>query len=82
MTEQIPRIDNNPELQAQILPLCRLKLEEIWTDPLGKHKIGCLDIVNSDHMSILTSCVNSKNCLKLQYAQLNPSVIHFVPNEL
>ena len=32
MTEQITRIDNNLELQAQILPLCRLKYGEVWQD--------------------------------------------------
>jgi DNA modification methylase len=44
MTEQISRIDNNPELKEAILPLCRLKYGEIWEDPISGHKIGCLDI--------------------------------------
>ena len=44
MTEQIPRIDNNPDLQAQILPLCRLQYGQVWQDPVFGHRIGCLDI--------------------------------------
>jgi len=37
----LPRLDTSPEIREQILPLCRLKAGEIWTD--GKHKLGCLD---------------------------------------
>jgi site-specific DNA-methyltransferase (adenine-specific) len=53
MTEQIQRIDNNPELQADILPFCRLKYGQIWEDPLGRHKIGCLDIAKKDDIDNL-----------------------------
>lgn len=44
MVEQIGRIDNDLDLQSKILPFCRLKYGEVWDDPLGRHKIGCLDI--------------------------------------
>src|SRR6267142_440631 len=37
----LPRLDTSPEIREQILPLCRLKAGEIWTD--GKHRVGCLD---------------------------------------
>jgi site-specific DNA-methyltransferase (adenine-specific) len=51
MTEQIKRIDDDAELQAQILPLCRLKLGEVWEDSVSGHKVGCLDIGNANHVS-------------------------------
>jgi len=44
MTEQLTRIDNDSSLQSQLLPFCRLKPGEIWEDPLGKHRVGCLDV--------------------------------------
>ena len=64
MTEQIQRIDNDLELQAQILPFCRLKLGEIWIDPLGKHKVGCLDIANSKDIQKIMD--NQKSTLSIQ----------------
>jgi site-specific DNA-methyltransferase (adenine-specific) len=39
----LPRLDASPEIREQILPFCRLKAGEVWNDPLGKHKVGCLD---------------------------------------
>ncbi|OGU39102.1 MAG: DNA methylase [Ignavibacteria bacterium RIFOXYB2_FULL_35_12] len=38
----------NEELRKKILPHCRLKEGEIWTDPKGKHKIGCLDATSNN----------------------------------
>lgn len=40
---QLPRIDKDLELKKMLEKHCRLKRGEIWNDPLGKHKIGCLD---------------------------------------
>ncbi len=39
----LPRIDNDKELRELLAPYCRIKPGEIWTDPAGKHRIGCLD---------------------------------------
>jgi site-specific DNA-methyltransferase (adenine-specific) len=39
----LPRIDQDEPLKKLLLPYCRLKRGEIWVDPHGKHKIGCLD---------------------------------------
>jgi site-specific DNA-methyltransferase (adenine-specific) len=41
--EPLPRIDQDDKLHKLLLPYCRLKKGEIWEDPLGKHKVGCLD---------------------------------------
>lgn len=39
----LPRLDLSPEIRRQILPFCRLQPGEVWADPLGKHKVGCLE---------------------------------------
>lgn len=42
----IPRLDKNPIIGKNLLKYTRLREGEIWNDPLGKHRIGCLDAVN------------------------------------
>ncbi len=49
----LPRLDNLPEMREQLLPFCRLKFGEVWSDPLGKHKIGCLDATDKDAIESL-----------------------------
>jgi DNA modification methylase len=44
--QPLPRIDQDETLQNLLLPFCRLKRGEIWEDPLGTHKVGCLDAVD------------------------------------
>ena len=42
--QPLPRIDENLELQAKLLPFCRLKKGETWEDQSGNFRVGCLDI--------------------------------------
>jgi site-specific DNA-methyltransferase (adenine-specific) len=42
----LPRIDQDESLRKLLIPFCRLKEGEIWEDPKGKHKVGCLDAVD------------------------------------
>jgi DNA modification methylase len=44
--EKLSRLDIDNELRKKILPYCRLKKGEIWSDPNGKHKLGVLDAAN------------------------------------
>lgn len=44
----LPRLDTSPEIRNRILPYCRLELGEIWSDPEGFHRIGCLDATDSN----------------------------------
>ena len=39
----LPRLDKNPALSRALLRHCRLREGEIWDDPEGKHRVGCLD---------------------------------------
>ncbi|MDQ3472248.1 MAG: site-specific DNA-methyltransferase [Acidobacteriota bacterium] len=50
----IPRLDKNPELYQRLLSYCRLKQGGVWEDPLGKHRIGCLNAASrSDTENLL-----------------------------
>jgi site-specific DNA-methyltransferase (adenine-specific) len=46
-------IDNDKVLKQRLLPFCRLQPGEIWLDPLGKHKVACLDAANSEEIAKL-----------------------------
>ncbi len=50
----LPRLDTSAELRERLLPYCRLKSGEIWRDPQGNHRIGCLDAADADAVAELT----------------------------
>ncbi len=39
----LPRLDRANDLREKLLPHCRIGFGEIWEDPEGRHRIGCLD---------------------------------------
>lgn len=39
----LPRLDTHPQLWARLRPYCRLQRGDIWQDPAGRHRVGCLD---------------------------------------
>jgi site-specific DNA-methyltransferase (adenine-specific) len=49
----LPRLDTAPEIRAKLLPHCRLAPGQIWADPAGRHRVGCLDAANPDHIQNL-----------------------------
>lgn len=53
MKESLLRLDTALELKKQLLPFCRLKYGEIWSDPIAGHKVGCLDATNEKHIRML-----------------------------
>jgi site-specific DNA-methyltransferase (adenine-specific) len=44
----LPRIDKDEKLQEMLSPYCSLRRGDIWEDPEGKHKIGCLDAASPE----------------------------------
>ena len=46
----LPRIDKDEKLRELLLKYCRLRENEIWIDPKGKHKVGCFDATNEKHL--------------------------------
>lgn len=49
----LPRLDQNEALRQKLLPFCRLSAGQIWLDPLGRHKVGCLDAAQSGDVTTL-----------------------------
>lgn len=43
----LSRLDKSPRLRKSLLPQCRLKAGEIWRDPQGRHRVGCLDAADA-----------------------------------
>ncbi len=44
----LPRLDQRPELVEVLRRYCRLSPGEIWQDPAGKHRVGCLDAAEAE----------------------------------
>jgi len=43
LNSPLPRLDEVPQLQALLQRYCRLRPGEVWEDPSGRHRVGCLD---------------------------------------
>lgn len=56
----LPRLDENKEVRKELLPYCRLKPGDIWSDPEGRHRVGCLDAANEEHVKRLHEGVPAK----------------------
>jgi DNA modification methylase len=48
-----PRLDRAGHYRKKLLQHCRLQMGEIWHDPLGRHRVGCLDAANPEHVACL-----------------------------
>ena len=42
--QSLPRLDESLELREKLLPFCRLRPGEVWSDKEEKFRVGCLDI--------------------------------------
>jgi site-specific DNA-methyltransferase (adenine-specific) len=49
----IPRLDKNPQLRTHLLQYCRLKQGDVWLDPTGRHRVGCLDAASITDTQLL-----------------------------
>lgn len=49
----LPRLDVNPAMRERLLPHCRLEPGQVWEDPEGKHRVGCLDAAQVPHVAVL-----------------------------
>lgn len=59
----LPRLDKDEELYNLLLPYCRLRKNETWIDPLGRHIVACSDA--ADLTSLKNSFVKRKATLAL-----------------
>lgn len=46
----LPRIDADTALHDRLLKYCRLAPGQVWDDPDGRHRVGCLDAANVNHV--------------------------------
>jgi site-specific DNA-methyltransferase (adenine-specific) len=51
----LPRIDTSAEVRERLLPICRLKVGDVWRDPLGKHRVACIDATDASAIRDLMS---------------------------
>ena len=49
----LPRIDKDDELRELLRKYCRVVPGETWADPLGLHRVGCIDSSDSAAVSSL-----------------------------
>ncbi|MBN1219902.1 MAG: site-specific DNA-methyltransferase [Anaerolineae bacterium] len=49
----LPRLDKDEAFRQKILPFCRLKPGELWSDPLHRHRVGCLDAAKAADIDAL-----------------------------
>jgi DNA modification methylase len=47
----LPRLDRDLEIRERLLPHCRLKTGQIWTDTELGHRVGCLDAASVEDVS-------------------------------
>ncbi len=40
-----------PEIRRRLLPYCRLRRDQVWEDPRGRHVVGCGDATDSSFVS-------------------------------
>ena len=49
----LPRLDVSPSIRDELLPHCRLRAGDVWTDDIRGHRVGCLDAADSSAVTDL-----------------------------
>ena len=49
----LPRLDAHCRLREKLLPHCRLRRGDIWTDSQGRHRVACADAADARDMVLL-----------------------------
>jgi site-specific DNA-methyltransferase (adenine-specific) len=78
----LPRLDRNPEIRERLMRYSRIREGEIWDDPAGRHRVGCLDAAQTADVSRLM--LGEKAALAIQDPPYNQvafeerNVAHFI----
>ncbi len=59
----LTRLDRDELLRQRLLPFCRLKPGDVWSDELHGHRIGCLDA--AERQDVLKLCGKQKSSLAI-----------------
>ena len=51
----LPRLNEDSVIRRELLPYCRLQLGEVWSDPSGRHRVGCIDAADDRQIQRLMS---------------------------
>lgn len=49
----LPRLDEHPDVRAHLLPFCRLRAGDMWTDPRSGHRVACIDATDESAIAQL-----------------------------
>jgi len=49
----LPRIDGDAVMHGELLGHCRLGRGQVWCDPEGRHRVGCLDAADQEDVDLL-----------------------------
>lgn len=49
----LPRLDESPEIRDVLIRHCRLRPGDVWEDPEGKHRVGCIDAADGSQVKLL-----------------------------
>jgi len=74
----LPRLDKHPELLNSLRAFCRVEPGSVWVDPLGRHRVACMDAANPAHVGCLME--GQKAALALQDPPYN--LVAFAKREL
>lgn len=59
----LPRLDADAEIREALLSQCRLAPGEVWQDPMCRHRVGCLDAANAEHLRLLYGDHHADLCI-------------------
>jgi site-specific DNA-methyltransferase (adenine-specific) len=51
--DPLPRLDQSTEMREKLLPHCRLRPGGVWIDPIGRHRVACVDATNPEQVDRL-----------------------------
>lgn len=63
-SDPLPRLDKANGVRERLLPFCRLKPGDVWTDPLRGHRVGCIDA--TCQRSVADLCAGYRPTLAVQ----------------
>jgi len=63
LREPFGRIDQDDALRARLLPFCRLRMGEVWDDPVAGHRVGVCDATDPAQVATTARGVSPNLCI-------------------
>jgi site-specific DNA-methyltransferase (adenine-specific) len=71
------RLDRESDLRERLLTYCRLERGQVWDDPEGRHRVGCLDAGSAEDTALLMG--TSRASLAIQDPPYNMVAFETMP---